>query len=61
MVKKANSETANNKKVGGKKVGSKVAGSKNVSGFPVDFILALLLYFIKSNKKHFNIYFLKLY
>jgi len=44
-----------------KNIGSGKASSKKVIGFLADFILSLLLLFIKSYKNHFSIYFLKLY
>jgi len=44
-----------------KDVGNGKAGSKKVGGFLADFILSLLLLFIKFYKKRFSIYFLKSY
>ena len=44
-----------------KNVGSRKVGSEKVGGFLVDFILSLLLLFIKSYKERFSAYFLKLY
>ena len=63
---KVGSKKVGGKKIGGKKVGnkkasSKEAGNKKLNGFLVDFTIALLWYFAKSNKKYFSIYFLKLY
>jgi len=44
-----------------KDIGSGKASSKKVGGLSADFVLFLLLLFIKSYKEHFSVYFLKLY
>jgi len=54
-------EEINSKVVYNKDVGNGKASSKKVRGFLADFALFIFLSFIKSYKKRFSIYFLKLY
>ena len=58
---KADGKKIDGKEVGSKEAGSKEAGSKKVSGFLVDFAIALLWCFARFDKECFSIYFLKLY
>jgi len=57
--KKVDSKVVDSKIVYSKDVGNRKASSKKVGGFPVDFILSLLLSSTKFYKKRFSIYFLE--
>jgi len=56
-----NSKVVDCKVIYHKDIGNRKWGSEKVDGFFADFTLFLLLLSTKSYKKHFNIYFLKLY
>ena len=59
--KEADNKVVDSKVVYSKDVGSGKVSSEKVGGLSMDFPLSLLLLFTKSYKKHFSIYFLKLY
>ena len=59
--KEVDGEETNGKVVYSKDVGNGKAGCEKVRGFLADFTLFIFLLSIKSYKKRFSIYFLKLY